>query len=89
MVYADHEVLLDINSTGLLIVGDPWEISGQQLRPHSIHLLNVIIIISTYSFIIYKLNWTDTNLIQKQNLVVKTQSNFLMIFIFQHHYRKL
>jgi hypothetical protein len=35
-----------------LVVGDPQEILGQQLRPHPIHLININIISITY-FIIY------------------------------------
>jgi hypothetical protein len=37
-----------------LSVGDPQEILDQQLRPHQIHLLNIIIILISYNNIHHK-----------------------------------
>jgi hypothetical protein len=39
IVHAGHEVLMKVDDHSVLIVGDPQVILGQQLRPHSIHLL--------------------------------------------------
>ncbi len=38
-----------------LIVGDPQEILDQQLRPRTIHLLNIIIILNTYVILYYNI----------------------------------
>jgi hypothetical protein len=39
---AGHEVLMEVDDNILQIVGYPQGILGQQLRPHSIPLLNII-----------------------------------------------
>jgi len=42
---ADHKVLTEVDDNILQIVGNQQWILDQQLRPHSIHLLNIMIII--------------------------------------------
>jgi hypothetical protein len=39
-VYADHEVIVEVDDNIVLIVGNPQGILGQQLRPCQIHSLN-------------------------------------------------
>ncbi len=48
VVHSGHEVLIEIDNYISLIVGDPLGILDQQLRPHPIHLLNIIIIFINY-----------------------------------------
>jgi hypothetical protein len=43
IVHAGHEVLMEVDDNIVLIVGDQQGILDQQLRPHIIHLLNIII----------------------------------------------
>jgi hypothetical protein len=45
---AGHEVLMEVDVNILLIVGDPQGILGQQLRPRSITLLNIITLLVNY-----------------------------------------
>jgi hypothetical protein len=47
-VRASHEVLLEVDDNSELIVDDPQVIQCQQLRPHSIHFLKMILILLTY-----------------------------------------
>ncbi len=42
-MHAGHEVLMEVDDNIVLIVGDQQGILDQQLRPHIIHLLNIII----------------------------------------------
>ncbi len=44
-MHAGHKVLLNVDSKSALILDDPHEILGQQLRPHSIHSLNITVLI--------------------------------------------
>jgi hypothetical protein len=48
-VHAGHEVLMEVDDNILRIVSNPQRILVQQLRPHAINLLNIIIILHTYS----------------------------------------
>jgi hypothetical protein len=41
---AVYKVLMDVDHKSALIVGNPQGILGNQLRPHTIHQLNIIII---------------------------------------------
>ncbi len=50
---AGHKVLADVDVNIAQIVGDPRGILGWQLRPHPIHLLNIIIILISYLIIVY------------------------------------
>jgi hypothetical protein len=50
---AGHEVLADVDVNITQIVGDPRGILGRQLRPHPIHLLNIIIILIGSLIIVY------------------------------------
>ncbi len=45
-VRAGHEVLMEIGNSILLIVGDAQRILDQQLRPHPIYSLNIVIILN-------------------------------------------
>jgi hypothetical protein len=45
-VHAGHEVLMEIDNSILLIVGDAQGILDQQLRPHPIYSLNIVIILN-------------------------------------------
>ncbi len=55
-MFAAPEVLTEVDDNSALIVGDPQGILGQQLRPHSIHFFNfIIIILITYKTIIYEI----------------------------------
>jgi hypothetical protein len=47
VVHACRKVLNEVCNNSALIVSDPKGISAQQLRPHPIHLLNIIVL--TYS----------------------------------------
>jgi hypothetical protein len=47
IVLAGHEVLMKFDENGPLIIGDPQGILGQQLRLHTIHLLNIITCLNT------------------------------------------
>ncbi len=42
---AGHKVLMEVEDVNAVIVGNPQRIIGQQLMPHLIHLLDIIIII--------------------------------------------
>jgi hypothetical protein len=42
-VHAGHEVLMEADKNSALIVGNLQRILGQQLWPHPIHLLFIII----------------------------------------------
>ncbi len=42
---AGQEVLIVVDIKNALIVGDLWEILEQQLKPHPVCLLNIIIIV--------------------------------------------
>jgi len=44
-VHVSHDVLMEVDNNSSLIVGDPQGVLGQQLRPRSIYLFNIIIII--------------------------------------------
>jgi hypothetical protein len=44
-VPAGHTVLMESDDNILLIVGDPHGILDQQLRPHTMTLLNIIVIL--------------------------------------------
>jgi hypothetical protein len=44
-VYTGHKVLVDVDDNGALVVGNPYWILGQQLRPHPIHLFNILFIL--------------------------------------------
>jgi hypothetical protein len=46
-VHAHHEVLMEVNDNGSLIVDDAQGIPGQQLRPRPLHLLNIIYLLTT------------------------------------------
>jgi hypothetical protein len=52
IVRAGHKVLMEVDDSILLIVGDPQGIFDQQLRPHQIHLINITFLIINY--IIFK-----------------------------------
>jgi hypothetical protein len=58
-VHAGHKVFMKVDDNNALIVDDQQGISGQQLRPHPTHFLNIIIIISvTYLIIkVYIFKW--------------------------------
>jgi hypothetical protein len=43
LVHAVHEVLIEVDDDRVAIVGNPQGIFCQQLIPHPIHLLNIII----------------------------------------------
>jgi hypothetical protein len=45
-VHAGYEVLMEIDNSILLIVGDAQGISDHQLRPHPIYSLNIVIILN-------------------------------------------
>jgi hypothetical protein len=47
-ICADHKVLMKIDDNISLTVCDAQGILDQQLRPHPIHLLNIIIIFMNY-----------------------------------------
>jgi len=42
---SDHDVLIEVDDNLLLIVGNPQGILGKQLKPHPIHLLNIVILL--------------------------------------------
>jgi hypothetical protein len=44
-VCAGHEVLIDIDENSMLMVAFPQGLFGKQVRSHSIHSLNITIII--------------------------------------------
>ncbi len=43
VVHVGHKVLMEVYNNSALIVGDPQGILGQQLWPHQVHFLNIII----------------------------------------------
>jgi hypothetical protein len=47
---AGHKVLMEVEDVNAVIVGNPQRIIGQQLMPHLIHLLDIIIIIKQITF---------------------------------------
>jgi hypothetical protein len=47
-VQASRKVLVEFDDNILLIVGDPQWILDEHLRPHMIHVLNIIIILLNY-----------------------------------------
>ncbi len=47
-VHAGHKVLMEVDDNTLLIIGNPRGILDQQLRPHGINLLNIIITLINY-----------------------------------------
>jgi hypothetical protein len=47
-VHCGHVVLMKVEGNALLIAGDPRGILDQQLRPHPIHLLIMIIMLIKY-----------------------------------------
>jgi hypothetical protein len=51
-VHAGHNVLMEVDNKISLIIGDPRGIIDQQVRPHAIHLLNIIITLMN-CFILY------------------------------------
>jgi hypothetical protein len=44
-VHSGHQVLMEFDNNGAMIVGDPKEILVQQLRHHKKHLSNIIFIL--------------------------------------------
>jgi hypothetical protein len=50
---AGYKVLRDVDDISALIVGNPQGILGNQLRPHPMHSLNIIIIMLINHYIIY------------------------------------
>jgi hypothetical protein len=48
-VHAGRKILMEFDYNNALIVGDLHGILGQQLRPHTIHLLNTTLIINYLS----------------------------------------
>jgi hypothetical protein len=52
-VCAGYKVLMDVDDISALIVGNPQGVLGNQLRPHTIHQLNIIIIMLINHYIIY------------------------------------
>jgi hypothetical protein len=48
IVRTSHKVLMEVEDNCALIVSDPQGILDQQLRPHPIHVLNIIFILITY-----------------------------------------
>jgi hypothetical protein len=55
-MYSGHEVLMEVDDNILLLVSDPRGILDQQLRPRSIQLLNITVIIIINSYAIFN-NW--------------------------------
>ncbi len=53
VVHAGHGFLVEVDDNSAMIVVNPREILGQQLRPRQINLLNIIIILGTYLIIEY------------------------------------
>jgi len=51
-LHAGHKVFVGVETNIALIVGNPQRILGQQLRPHLVPLLNIIIILITYQIIV-------------------------------------
>jgi hypothetical protein len=45
---AGRTVSVEVDDNILQIVGDPQGILDKQLRPHPIHLLNIIIVLNSY-----------------------------------------
>ncbi len=50
--HAGLRVLVEVDDMCALILAKPQRIWGQQLRPHTVHLLNIIILLVTYLLII-------------------------------------
>ncbi len=50
---ADREILMEVDDNSELIVGNPRGILGQQLMPHTINFLNIIIITYTITLLIW------------------------------------
>ncbi len=44
-VHAGRKVLMEVDKNSVRIVGNPQGILGQQLRPHPVHLLNIIAVL--------------------------------------------
>jgi hypothetical protein len=59
-VCAGHEVLMEADNNSAMIVGKPQVILGQQLRSHSINILNSILILSNVKLCIIK-SLSDNN----------------------------
>ncbi len=72
-VCAGQEVLMIVDFYFTDCGGDPWGILGQKLRPHLIHLPNLIVII-LISYIIIKL------LIKKEKSETEPLSNWCKCF---------
>ncbi len=51
-MHAGHKVFVGVETNIALIVGNLQNILGQQLRPHLIPLLNIIIILITYQIVV-------------------------------------
>ncbi len=47
-VRAGRKVLMEVDDKSALIVGNLQGILGQQLRPHPVHLLNIIYLLLNY-----------------------------------------
>jgi hypothetical protein len=52
-VHSGHQVLMEFDNNGAMIVNDPKEILVQQLRHHKMHLLNI----KFYFLVNYLLNY--------------------------------
>jgi hypothetical protein len=50
-VRASHKVLMQVDGKALLIAGNPQWILDQQLRPHLLHIFNIVIIIASIDYL--------------------------------------